>query len=356
MRYALFGESHGPAVGIVLRDVPPGVELDMAFVEREMARRAPGKSELTTSRKEADVVSVLSGVFEGKTSGTPLCAIIANTDTRSSDYDNLRRLPRPGHADYTGHVRYAGYNDPRGGGHFSGRLTAPLVFAGAVAKLALLQRGVRVAARIRELAGIADVPLDMAAPDMEALAAAAEKPFPVLDEERRKTMEKAILKAKDRGDSVGGVVECVIAGLPAGLGGPDFGDNVEGVLARHVFAVPAVKGIEFGAGFRLAGMCGSEANDPLIPADNGRIATRTNNNGGINGGIANGMPVVFAVVIKPTSSIASAQQSVNLDTGESETLRVEGRHDPCILIRAVPVIEAVAALAVCDLFDAGKGV
>lgn len=355
MRYALFGESHGPGIGIVLQDIPSGLELDMAFIEREMARRAPGGSVLTTARREADAVKLISGVFEGRTTGTPLCAMIENTDVRSADYEKVRRLPRPGHADYTGRIRYGGYNDPRGGGHFSGRLTAPLVFAGAVAKLVLAGRDVRVLARIRETAGIADTPLNMADPDLEALARAADKAFPVLDDERGKIMAEAIVKARGRGDSVGGVIECVVAGLPAGLGGPDFGENVEGVVARHVFAVPAVKGVEFGAGFRLAAIPGSEANDALLPSEDGRIITRTNHNGGVNGGISNGMPLVFAVVIKPTPSIALPQQTVDMQTGKPETLRVEGRHDPCILPRAVPVIEAAAALAVCELLQSRGG-
>ena len=347
MRYSLFGESHGPAIGIVLQDVPSGLELDMDFIQAEMARRAPGKSPLATARNEKDAVRIISGVFEGRTCGTPLCGIIENTDTRSRDYAATRWLARPGHADYTAHLRYHGFEDYRGGGHFSGRLTAPLVFAGAVAKLALRQKGIEVLAHIRQVAEIDDRPLNLAFPDREALRAAGKKIFPVLDDERGEAMQQAILDARSDGDSVGGLLECVIFGMPAGTGSPDFDENIETFLARHLFAVPAVKGLEFGLGFRFATLRGSETNDSFIPGD--PIATRTNNNGGINGGIANGMPVVFTVVIKPTPSISREQDTVDMSTGEAAKLVISGRHDPCILSRAVPVIEAAAALAVSSV-------
>ncbi|WP_276818840.1 chorismate synthase [Mailhella massiliensis] len=347
MRYSLFGESHGPAIGIVLQGVPSGLELDMDFIGAEMARRAPGKSPLATARSEKDAVRIISGVFEGRTCGTPLCGIIENTDTRSRDYAATRYLARPGHADFTAHLRYQGFEDYRGGGHFSGRLTAPLVFAGAVAKLLLRQKGVEILARIKETAGVVDIPLDLARPDVEALRAAGRKAFAVVDDTRGEAMQKVILEARAEGDSVGGVIECFALNLPAGRGGPDFDDNIETAIARHVFAVPAVKGLAFGSGFGFASMRGSEANDAFLPGEG--IHTRTNHNGGINGGISNGMPVVFSVIIKPTPSIGKEQDTVNMSTGEAARLVINGRHDPCILPRAVPVIEAACALALSEV-------
>lgn len=347
MRYSLFGESHGPAIGIVLQNVPSGLDVDMDFIRAQMARRAPGKSPLATARSEKDEVRILSGVFEGKTCGTPLCGVIENTDTRSRDYAATRWLARPGHADFTAHLRYGGFEDYRGGGHFSGRLTAPLVFAGAIARLALKQKGVEVLARISRIADIEDAPLDLAEPDLDALREVGKKSFPVVDDARGEAMQKAVLDARADGDSVGGLIECFALGVPAGLGSPDFDENIETIIARHVFAVPAVKGIAFGAGFGLASMRGSEANDAFVPGE--KPTTRTNNNGGINGGISNGMPVVFSVVIKPTPSIGREQDTVNMSTGKAEKLVITGRHDPCILSRAVPVIEAACALALTEV-------
>ena len=322
MRYMIFGESHGPAIGVVLEGVPAGLALDLDFIRAELARRAPGQSAMTTARKEKDEPEILSGVFEGKTTGTPLCAVIFNTDTRSKDYAKLKDLPRPGHADYAGFVRYHGCNDYRGGGHFSGRLTAPLVFAGSVAKLALRQRGVAVAAHISNVAGIAD-------------------PTP-------EEMEAAILAAKVDRDSVGGRIHCAVTGLPAGLGAPDFGCNVEGIFSQYLFAVPAVKAVGFGLGTGFAALRGSQANDAFY-MDGDTVRTRTNHTGGVNGGITNGMPVEFEVTIRPTPSIARSQDTVDLSAGTDAKLEITGRHDPCIVPRAVPVIESAAALATCEL-------
>ena len=322
MTYTVFGESHGPAIGVVVSGLPSGVLLDIDAIGAEMARRAPGKDRTSTARKEPDVPEILSGVFEGKTTGTPLAAIIRNTDTRSGDYSKLKDLPRPGHGDYAGFVRYAGYNDYRGGGHFSGRLTAPLVFAGAVAKQILAERGITVSSRISML-GCAKDPTDRQVDDI-------------------------ILAARDDGDSVGGCIACAVSGMPAGFGAPDLGENAEGIFAKHLFAVPAVKGVAFGAGFGFASMRGSEANDPFY-MDGGAVKTRTNHAGGINGGITNGMPVTFEIVIRPTPSIAQEQQTVSLSRGTDETLVITGRHDPCIVKRAMPVIEAAAALATMEL-------
>ena len=271
MTYTIFGESHGPAIGVVLEGVPSGVEMDLDFIRAELQRRAPGKSALTTARKEADEPEILSGVFDGKTTGTPLCAIIRNTDTRSKDYAKLKHLPRPSHADYAGAVRYGGFNDYRGGGHFSGRLTAPLVFAGALAKLILQEKGVIITSAISILEGTPD-------------------PSP-------EEIEEIILAARKAGDSVGGAISCTVTGISAGFGAPDFGCNAEGIFAQHLFAVPAVKGIAFGAGFGFSCMRGSEANDPFY-MEEGQVKTRTNASGGINGGITNGMPIVFEVAIR----------------------------------------------------------
>ena len=319
MKYIIFGESHGPAIGVALEGLPSGIALDMDFIASEMARRAPGQNAMTTARREKDAPEILSGVFEGRTTGTPLCAVIRNTDTHSQDYAKLRTLPRPGHA---GFVRYAGWGDYRGGGHFSGRLTAPLVFAGAVAKLVLRERGVAVTGRISNVAGIPD-------------------PTP-------EQMEAAILAAKAELDSVGGRIRCSVTGLPVGLGSPDFGCNVEGIFSQYLFAVPAVKAVGFGLGEGFAALRGSQANDPFY-LDGGTVRTRTNHSGGINGGITNGMPVEFEVTLRPTPSIARRQQTVDLSAGREAELEITGRHDPCIVPRALPVIEAAAALAACEL-------
>lgn len=322
MKYTIFGESHGPAIGVTLSGVPAGLELDWEFIHSEMARRAPGQNAMTTARKEADEPHVLSGVFEGRTTGAPLCVVIQNTDTRSKDYSKLKTCPRPSHGDYAGYVASGGCQDYRGGGHFSARLTAPLVFAGAVAKQILARRGVSVSARISMVGGVAD-------------------PTP-------EQLEAVILAAKADRDSVGGAISCSVAGLPVGLGAPDFGCNVEGIFSQYLFAVPAVKGVEFGAGFGFAHMRGSQANDPFY-MDGDTVRTRTNHAGGVNGGITNGMPVECSVAIRPTPSISKEQDTVDLSTGKNTKLVIEGRHDPCILPRAVVVIEAAAALAACEV-------
>ena len=345
MRYTIFGESHGPAIGVTLTGVPAGLELDWADISREMARRAPGKNAWSTARKEADQPEVLSGVFEGRTTGAPLCAVIANTDTRSQDYSRTKDLARPGHADYPAFVRYGGHNDYRGGGHFSGRLTAPLVFAGAVAKQLLALRGVRVGAHISSIYGVSDDPLE----DWDSLRATADKDFPVLNDGKGEAMKAAIAEAKEELDSVGGSIECAVFGLPAGLGSPDFGENAEGIFSQYLFAVPAVKAVAFGAGTAFSLMRGSEANDPLYVDDDGSVKAEQNCAGGINGGITNGMPLFFEVTLRPTPSIARPQFTVNLAKGENAVLELHGRHDPCIVPRAVPVIEAAAALAACEL-------
>lgn len=345
MKYTIFGESHGPAIGVVLEGVPAGLALDLDAVRFDLARRAPGRNALSTARKEADEPRVLSGVFEGRTTGAPLCAVIENTDTRSGDYEKTKDLARPGHADYPAHVRYGGFQDYRGGGHFSGRLTAPLVFAGGVAKQLLAQRGIFVGAHISTIYGVNDDPLE----DWESLRACAAKDFPVLSDEKGAEMREAILEAKNEQDSVGGAIECGVFGLPAGAGSPDFGRNAEGIFSQYLFAVPAVKAVAFGAGTAFALMRGSEANDPLFMDDDGSIRAEQNCAGGINGGITNGMPLVFEATLRPTPSIGRRQFTVNLAARENAELELSGRHDPCVVHRAVPVIEAAAALAACEL-------
>lgn len=351
MQYTIFGESHGGGIGVVIQGLPAGLFLDMAFIEQQMRRRAPGNSAFATPRREADKVELLSGVWEGKTTGAPLCAVIYNTDTRSKDYSKLKQYPRPSHADFAGGVRYGGYNDHRGGGHFSGRLTAPLVFAGGVAQLILREKGISVGAHMQEIGGVKDDGPDPAGWSPLLFAPVRQKEFPVFSEEQGRRMQEVILEAKAEQDSVGGIIAAGIFGLPAGCGGPDLQETAEGILARQMFAVPAVKGIEFGAGFGFGAMRGSQANDPFYYDEAGNVRTRTNQSGGINGGITNGMPIVFRVAIRPTPSIGKPQETVDL-TGKTEgTLTIEGRHDPCIVPRAVPVIEAAAAIAACSILE-----
>lgn len=352
MRYTIFGESHGPAIGVVLEGVPAGLEIDTEAVAFELSRRAAGKDALSTARKEPDQVEFLSGVFQGRATGAPLCAVIRNMDQHSQDYEATRDLARPGHADYTGWLTSGGCNDYRGGGHFSGRLTAPLVAAGAIAKLALTREGVTVGAHILSVGDCRD--RDFLETDLTPalLREVAEKDFPVLLDEAGAEMRRAILAARSELDSVGGVIQCAVLDMPAGVGGPDFGVNIEGELARALFAIPAVKGVEFGAGFALSSMRGSQANDAFC-MDGGAVRTRTNHNGGINGGISNGMPVLFSAAVKPTPSIGRPQETVNFRTGRDAAIEIRGRHDPCIVHRAVPVVEAAAALTIYNLI---KGV
>lgn len=341
----LFGESHGEAIGSVLDGLAPGISIDMDYVNLKMRQRQASGG-LSTSRHEPDNVRILSGVFEGRSCGTPICFLIENTNTRSGDYESMKRLMRPGHADYTANCKYHGFQDYRGGGHFSGRITAALVAAGAVCQLALKNRGIRIASHISRCAGINDRAFDMAAPapeDMEYLDRAM---FPVLDEKAAELMQQAILEAKAEGDSVGGVLETVVTGMPAGVGEPWF-DTLESLLAHGLFSVPAVKGVSFGRGFQLADMRGSQANDPMRVKD-GAVVTESNNAGGISGGISNGMPLVFSCAIKPTPSIAKEQRTVDIEAGENAMLSVKGRHDPAIIHRARAVVDAVTALTLCD--------
>lgn len=338
IRLSIFGQSHSPAVGVTIEGLPAGEELDLDALRRFLARRAPGQNAWSTARREIDEPEFVSGLRENFTCGAPLTALIRNTDTRSRDYDSLARLPRPGHADYTAFVKYGEHRDHTGGGHFSGRLTAPLCLAGGICLQLLAREEISVISRIAQIGPVCD--------RGELLVSTAEKGFPVVDDRRGEEMRAVIAAAKAEGDSVGGVVECAVLGLPAGLGDPMF-DGMENRIARIVFGIPAVKGLEFGAGFALAAMCGSEANDAFAVRE-GRIVTETNRCGGILGGITDGMPLVFRTAFKPTPSIAREQRSVDLLTLEEKPLTIEGRHDPCIVPRAVPVVEAAAAIAVYD--------
>ena len=343
LRLSVFGQSHAEAVGMTLEGLPAGLLVDPDALQSFLNRRAPGRNDWSTSRREEDCPEFLCGLKDGKTCGAPLTAIIRNRNTRSVDYEQLRCLPRPGHADYTAQLRYGGFQDVAGGGHFSGRLTAPLCIAGGILLQMLKAKGIRVEARIRAIAGIED--------DSPFTESVAEKAFPTVSDEAGEQMKAAIQAARAEGDSVGGIVECVIRGVPGGLGSPMF-DGVENRIAQLAFAIPAVKGIEFGSGFQAAAMRGSENNDPYTVED-GHVVTCTNHAGGILGGITTGMPVVFRVAVKPTPSIAAPKQTVNLDTMQPETLRISGRHDPCIVPRAVPVVEAVAAIAAGDMILEG---
>ena len=347
-RVQVFGQSHSPMIGAVIEGIPAGVVPDMDFISAFMARRAPGGA-LSTARREADAPQVVSGLNDrGETCGAPLCVLIHNTDARSRDYDRLRDVPRPGHADYTAAVKFSGHNDIRGGGQFSGRLTAPLCFAGALAMQLLKHRGVSIRARVRSVAGIEDAPVDLAHPPMDGLC---EGPLPCVDPKAAGRMAEAIEAARADGDSVGGVVECWATGLPAGLGEPMF-DGVENRVARALFGIPAVRGVEFGLGFAAAGLRGSAHNDPFR-VEGDRVVTVGNNHGGALGGITSGMPLVIRAAFKPTPSIAREQPSVSLSKNEDAPLVIQGRHDPCIVPRAVPVVEAVVACVVLDMMMGG---
>ncbi len=401
LKIQVFGQSHAAAIGVVMDGLPAGESVALADVAAFMARRAPGKNVLSTARREADAPEVLSGLVDGHTVGAPLAALIRNTDTRSADYANLAsgaaasptmetrcetaavepsaangaakaaapavqpagtesrsepvaqpaapvlRIPRPAHSDYPAFVRYGGANDIRGGGAYSGRMTAPLCFAGGVALQLLARRGVHVYAHIASVGGVADAVPDACAPDEIALEAVKTKAFPVLDDAAGEKMQALIAAAKENGDSVGGSIRCIVTGLPAGLGAHMF-DGVENRISAAAFGIPGVRGIEFGSGFAGCEGYGSQQNDPYI-MKNGAVRTAKNDAGGVLGGSTTGMPLVFRLALKPTPSIGQPQQSVDLAAGEPAQLAVKGRHDPCIVHRAVPVAEAVAAIAVLDL-------
>lgn len=356
VRFSIFGQSHSEAIGCVVEGLPAGIEVDLDELQAFLERRAPGRSDTSTARREPDRPRILSGLVDGHTCGAPLSAIIENTNTRSQDYEGLRRVPRPGHADYPAYLRYGNHHDVAGGGHFSGRLTAPLCIAGGIALQALERAlGIRIVAHISQLGPqrVCDEPLNDMAFDPEQLAAIRSNELPCVSAKAARSMHEQILSAKSELDSVGGVVECVAYGMPAGVGDPMF-DGLENRIARIAYGIPAVKGVEFGAGFGVAELLGSQDNDPYRIED-GHVACEKNDAGGILGGISTGMPIVWRAALKPTPSIGKHQDSVDLGRGEDAELVVHGRHDPCIVPRAVPVVEAGCALALLDaLVDDGR--
>lgn len=348
VKISIFGESHGPGIGVVIDGVPAGIKLDMDELLLNMARRAPGRDKAATPRKEADAPNIISGILNGVTTGAPICCVIENTNTRSGDYGNLLTKPRPGHADYSGFMRYNGYNDIRGGGHFSGRLTAPLVFAGSVCRQALARHGVKIASHIYSVNTINDTPFNPVFIEDELIERLNQKSFPVINESIEDEMREVIESARMAQDSVGGIIECCATGVKPGLGSPMF-EGAENIISSIMFGVPAVKGVEFGAGFDITKMHGSMSNDPFKYNENGQVITTSNNNGGILGGITTGMPIILRTAIKPTASISQQQQTIDLQTKENTTLVVKGRHDPCIVSRAAVVVESALAIALINL-------
>ncbi len=344
LKLSIFGQSHGAAIGMTLDGIPAGLRVDSAKLQAFLRRRAPGQNAYATARAEADQVEFLSGILQQHTCGAPIAAVIRNTNTRSSDYDNLKDCPRPGHADFTAQVKYGGFQDSAGGGHFSGRLTAPLCIAGGLCKQWLEEKGIRIGAHLASVGTVKDAALDPQSPALDTIRL----DFPVLSEQAGLEMQRAIADAKRQGDSLGGVIECAVTGLPVGFGAPMFG-GMESKIAAIVYGIPAVKGLEFGSGFAGAAMLGSENNDGFT-IQNGTVRTLSNCAGGILGGITNAMPLLFRVAVKPTPSIAKPQQSVSLSAMADQTLIVQGRHDPCIAPRAVPVVEAAAAIAIFDAY------
>ncbi len=351
IKISVFGESHGTAIGVTIDGLPAGEKIDLDEIYQQLLRRAPGRDATSTPRKEDDLPEVLSGLLDGFTTGMPLTAIIRNTNTRSGDYDYLKDTPRPSHADYNACIKYGGHFDLRGSGHFSGRLTAPIVFAGAVCRQILSRRGIEVGGHIAAIGAVEDIPFDKVNIDSATLKWLNRRSFSVLDGDAEQKMREAIDAARTNADSIGGEVEIAAVGLPVGVGEPMF-RGVESVLSSLVFGIPAVKGVSFGAGFELAKMQGSQANDRYT-ADGEKVVTLSNNNGGIIGGITNGMPLIMRAAIKPTPSIGAEQLTLNLKTGRMEPLTVKGRHDPCIVSRALPAIEAAVCIGLCDLMKEG---
>ncbi len=352
IHFTIFGESHGSAIGGVLDGLPAGITLDMERISDWMKRRAPGNSDLVTPRSESDIPEVLSGIFNGVTTGAPLAFLIRNNNSHSHDYSELKDKMRPSHADYPASLKYKGFQDYRGGGHFSGRLTASLVFAGAVCEQILSKEGIYTAGYIRSIGTVEGGAYSESEMNLSLSEELKGKILPIKDSEKEELARRLILEKKEEGDSVGGVIECQLHGMPGGFGNPFF-DSFESMLSHLLFSVPAVKGVEFGTGFEISKMTGSRANDSMELRD-GEIRLKTNHNGGITGGITNGMPVLFRVAIKPTPSIAKEQETVDISKMENTVLKVKGRHDPCIVPRAVPVIEACALLCALDALEEAK--
>ncbi len=347
IKLSVFGESHGKGIGAVIEGVPSGYTIDMDKVLLQMARRAPGKDKTATPRVEKDFPNIKSGLLNSVTTGAPICCLIENTNTQSGDYSNLLALPRPGHSDYTAFVKYQGNNDIRGGGHFSGRLTAPIVFAGGIFRQILEEKGIKIAAHISSIGNVQDKSFDPVNIDPSLMERLSTSSFALIDQSKEESMRQEVEAARMDLDSIGGTVECAVSGLEPGIGGPLF-EGIEGTIAQAMFGIPAVKGIEFGKGFESSKLRGSQNND-AFEYKKGKVVTKTNNCGGILGGISNGMPITFKVAIKPTPSISKEQETVNLQTKENDKLVVKGRHDPCIVPRAVSVVEAMTAVAIFDL-------
>lgn len=343
---SIFGESHGQAIGIVIGNLPAGIPLDMGDIKYQMKRRAPGQNIMSTPRKEKDEVHIMSGLMNNVTTGAPLCAMIYNSDQHSKDYSLLQECMRPGHSDYPAYIKYKGFNDVRGGGHFSGRITAPIVFAGSVAKQILKQKGIVIGAHIQSIKDVYDdsFGVDISSQDIEKML---QQQYPTLNPDVFEKMQATIEEARMHQDSVGGTIECAILNVPAGLGNPFF-DSIESHLSPLLFSIPAVKSVSFGLGEKITELYGHEANDCYYYEDE-KVKTKTNHNGGITGGISNGMPIIFKVGIKPTPSISQVQQTINVKTKENTELEITGRHDPCIVPRAVVVVESMAALGILDM-------
>ncbi len=353
LRVSIFGESHGPAIGCVINNLPAGENIDLLDLQAFLDRRSPARSSLTSQRLEPDALEIISGLYNNKTTGSPLAALIYNKDARSSDYSQTGRIIRPSHADYPAHVRYSGFSDMRGGGHFSGRLTAPLCIAGGLARQILKRQGIHIGGHLEAVGGVNDKKFSSTSLSLDELNSPLQYELPVLDASIIPPIKEEISLAANDGDSIGGLIECAVIGLPPGLGDPIFG-GIENRIAGAVFGIPGVRGIEFGSGFEGAKYFGSKHNDSYFIADN-KIETKTNHHGGILGGITTGMPLIFRIALKPTPSIRKAQQSVSLDKMEEALLEISGRHDPCIALRAVPVAEAVAAIVILDSILISKG-
>ena len=352
-KVTLFGQSHSEEIGIVIDGISAGYKINKDLIRKNLERRRPGKNKFSTARKEDDDFKIVSGEVEGITCGAPLCALIENKDQRSKDYDNLKDRPRPSHADYPAYVKFKGFNDIRGGGQFSGRMTAPIVIAGSIAEDLLLKRGIKIYSRIKSIGQASDIELDLKEIKEEKFSILKNEDFPAFEDSAREKMQEEILKAKEVGDSIGGIVETFILNMPVGIGEPFF-DSLESVISHAVFSIPGIRGIEFGSGFEAAKMHGSSHNDEYY-YENGEVKTRTNNHGGIIGGLSSGMPIIFRTAVKPTSSIAKTQNTISLKDKKNVNLKIIGRHDPSIVPRALVAIEMITALAILDLVMEGEG-
>ena len=347
IKISVFGESHGKSIGVVIDGLPSGKKINLDDIILQLLRRSPGLDDISSMRQEKDIPEIQSGLFNNKTTGTPLCAIIKNEDILSQNYEKNKHLMRPGHADYTGHIHYKGFEDYRGGGHFSGRLTCPIVFAGSICRQILEQYEILIASHISSIGNIQDENFNPTHIANSLINKLSQEKFPVINKLIKDEMKEKILEVKNDNNSIGGTIECAITGVPAGIGEPIF-DGIESKIASFIFGIPGVKGLEFGSGFQSSLMMGSENNDEFI-FENNTIKTSTNNHGGILGGISSGMPILFKIAIKPTPSIPKPQNTINIKNNKQESLLIHGRHDPCIVPRVAPVVESISAIAILDL-------